>query len=347
MKIAASTPVVDKLTTDSAQFTKGKGGKKGSPKGQRQWGDEQWTQWQPTTWLPPPIEPSWQSFSTKGKGQQQTKPKQWCDIHQAYGHSTDWCFDNPHRTGGPPKWASKGSPKQEWQQQEWCDHHQTYGHSTAACRKGKGLNQPSPQPGQPPPPKGGKGKVKGPRERKWKSDNFPADYDQATPAIQAIKTQEWWEVEVDEISSVCLHSPPPDVNLAIFDDDELDEVTTNLIELHFAALIEQHTRKQQYKSSPSASLQADIIRHEQYIQFASSLLDPMYQPVIDRFQLLLINATDANGSTATSAENINSVLLDAEIPSELNFSPRDRDIDAKLPLGEELVSDIAGQASAA
>ncbi len=200
---------------------------------------------------------------------------------------------------------------------------------------------------------------------------------------------------MEEISSVCLHSPPLDVNLAIFNDDELDEDTANLIELHFAALIEQHNRQQQYKSSPSASLQADIIRHKQYIQFAGSLLDPMYQPVLDRFQLLL-NAADANGSTATSTVNFNSVLMDAESPSEFqllphlrvdevagaeydfyhnssttnetnidtnntaqqnstakpmiasfNFSPRDRDIDAIPPLGDRLVSDLAGQASAA
>jgi hypothetical protein len=22
----------------------------------------------------------------------------WCDIRQLYGHSTDWCYENPHRT---------------------------------------------------------------------------------------------------------------------------------------------------------------------------------------------------------------------------------------------------------
>ena len=80
---------------------------------------------------------------------------------------------------------------------------------------------------------------------------------------------------MEEISSVCFHSPPPDVNLAIVDDDELDDDTADLIELHFAALIEQNTRQQQFRTSPSESLQADIIRHEQYIQFAASLLDPM------------------------------------------------------------------------
>jgi hypothetical protein len=119
MKLAASKPVIDKPTIDSAHFTKGKGGKKGDPKGQRQWADEQWTQWSQTTpWTPPSIYPQWQSFSPKGKGKQPAKPKQWCDIHQAYGHSTDWCFDNPYRTGGPPKWESKGPPKPKWHQSE-------------------------------------------------------------------------------------------------------------------------------------------------------------------------------------------------------------------------------------
>ena len=91
MKIAASQPVVAvaaKPNNDTAHFTKGKGGNTGSPKGQRQWVDEQWTQWQPT-WSPPTVNPQWQPSSPKGKGKQQTKPKQWCDIHQAYGHSTD------------------------------------------------------------------------------------------------------------------------------------------------------------------------------------------------------------------------------------------------------------------
>jgi hypothetical protein len=75
---------------------------------------------------------------------------------------------------------------------------------------------------------------------------------------------------VEEISSVCFHSPPLDINLETFADNELDEDTANLIELHFAALIEQHARQQQFRLNPSAALQADIIRHEQYIQFAGS-----------------------------------------------------------------------------
>jgi hypothetical protein len=115
-----------------------------------------------------------------------------------------------------------------------------YGHSTAACRKSKGIQQPPQQKGAPPPTSGGKGKAKG-ASRMWKSQNFPTDYDQATPAIQAEKKSKLapYDTEV-EISSVCLHSAPTDINLATFDDDELDEDSANLIELHFAALIAQH-----------------------------------------------------------------------------------------------------------
>jgi hypothetical protein len=179
---------------------KGKGNKDGAKgKGQgkgRQWREPEWTPlWSPTArstqdalnsnnnteWLQPwsPPEPvanspqnAWTS-NDKGKGNGKSNGSQapldaqtlWCDIHQQYGHSTDWCFNNPHRTGGPPK-------------REWCDNHQKYGHSTAECRKGSG----------PPSPTQGKGKGnKGSRgERNWKSQNFPAGYksDQVTPALR-------------------------------------------------------------------------------------------------------------------------------------------------------------------
>ena len=126
---------------------------------------------------------------------------------------------------------------------------------------------------------------------------------------------------MEDINSVCLDSHPPEVNLATFDEDELDEDTANLIELHFAALIEQHTRQQQFNSSPSASLQADILRHAQYIQFAGSLLDPMYQPVIDRFTLLL-NAGDVNGSTTATLNSIcMRAIMSATSPSGFQILP--------------------------
>ncbi len=153
MKIAAPTPSKAKPPADQAQFSKGKDGKKGGSKGQRQWvdrptGQNDWTNWQPQqSWTPTPTGTTWQPLPQKGKGKQPFKTKLWCDIHQAYGHSTDWCFDNPHRSSGPPK--------QEWNPhksggpttQEWCDNHQTYGHPTEACRKGNGQAPPPQQQG--------------------------------------------------------------------------------------------------------------------------------------------------------------------------------------------------------
>ncbi len=91
-----------------------------------------WQQPQGNAWRPP-----------NGKGKPSNKTKLWCDIHQAYGHSADWCFSNPNRTGGPL------TP-------EWCDHHQSFEHSTAACRKGNGPpSSPQPPPGPTPSAAGG------------------------------------------------------------------------------------------------------------------------------------------------------------------------------------------------
>jgi hypothetical protein len=98
--------------------------------GCRSLGQNEWTNWQPQqSWTPTPSDTTWQPLPQKGKGKQPLKSKLLCDIHQAYGHSTDWCFENPYKSSGPPK--------QEWNPyksggpatQEWCNHHQTYGHS--------------------------------------------------------------------------------------------------------------------------------------------------------------------------------------------------------------------------
>jgi hypothetical protein len=203
--------------------------------------------------------------STKGKGSPIPKKQLWCDYHQAYGHSTDWCFSNPNRTGGPPK-------------QDWCNHHQSYGHSTEACRKGNGAPiKDDPSRAQ---QKGGKGKSKG-NFRAWKSDNFPASYDQATPAISESKIIQWWDNE-EELSSVCVHSASTDVNLTVIDDsssfsEDLDEASADLLDLHFLSIIHQHERMQQFLLHPDVALQEEITTHEAYIVFANSLLDPEQQ----------------------------------------------------------------------
>jgi hypothetical protein len=248
MKIAAPTPSKAKPPTDQAQCSKGKDGKKGGPKGQRQWvgrttGQNEWTNWQlQQSWTPMPTGTTWQPLPQKGKGKQPFKTKLWCDIHQAYGHFTDWCFENPHRSGGPPKQEWNPYKSDNPATQEWCDNHQTYGHSTEACRKGNGQAPPPQQQGHPSHTnaKGGKGKTKG-SSRSWKSDNFPADYDQATPALQTTKSQVWWETDA-ELSSVCMHSESINLKLSIFDDDEqhddeLDEDTATLLDLHFVSII--------------------------------------------------------------------------------------------------------------
>jgi hypothetical protein len=235
-------------------------------------------------------------YKGKGKGKQHPKPQLWCEIHQAYGHSTDWCFDNPNRSGGPPKpeWPPK---------QEWCDHHQRYGHSTDACRKGKG------KPSMPPPTekgsKGAKGKTKS-SNREWKSDNFPADYDQATPVLPTEQPPhvQWWNTD-EEISSVCLEEPRficpiqlTDITLAAFENEDLDEATASLLDLHFLAIIQQHDRHQAFQLNPSPNLQQEIVRHAQYIQFAYSLLDPTHQEIVARFLLIVVPPQHTTGQLA-------------------------------------------------
>ncbi len=86
---------------DKALALKGKGGKgnpkgKEIPKGRHHWHapGQQWaTEWTQSEWPQP----------SKGKGRGKGKGNTlWCDIHQRYGHSTDWCYENPNRTGGKP-----------------------------------------------------------------------------------------------------------------------------------------------------------------------------------------------------------------------------------------------------
>ena len=140
---------------ETAMFTKGKGGK-GSPKGKGSSKGNRWTE--------PPWESNWGQAATgeeqnyrqwnpsprskgKGKGKHNAdsgkafNPQSlWCDIHQRYGHSTDWCFENPNRTGGPPP-SNNGL---------WCETCNRSGHSADTCfaatiriaPKGKGKTQP-------------------------------------------------------------------------------------------------------------------------------------------------------------------------------------------------------------
>ena len=333
MTVAATPPPSTPPTVPIAQFNKGKkgkNGKKGGPRGQRIWNDgNQWPQqpawsspptdnswaqplpkgkgWSMDKWQLPPSWPSsgnasqWSSHSPKGKGSPTQKQQLWCDFHQAYGHSTDWCFSNPNRTGGPPK-------------QEWCHHHQSYGHSTEACRKGNGhLLQGDPSQAQ---PKGGKGKSQG-NSRAWKSDNFPASYDQVTPALSETKSLEWWDND-NELSSVCMHDTLTDAHLAILDNDELDEASADLLDLHFLSIIQQHERKQLFLLNPNVALQNEIITHEGYIAFAHSLLVPTQQQITTRFQNLVTYGEHPTNLNAQVMNETGLVNLDVVILQQVN-----------------------------
>jgi hypothetical protein len=196
----------DSNSKETALYVKGNGGKgyskgKGTPKGNQRWRspDQNWeSNW--NDWEQPAANAA--HHHDKGKWTQQSKGKGrrkditstdsakqfdpqtlWCEIHQKSGHSTDWCFDNPNRTGGPPP-HSDGL---------WCDTCNRSGHTSSSCfastiripNKGKGKRQ-----------KEGKGNY---GDRNWKSQNFPAGYnsDQATPALHdessSSATQGWWE----------------------------------------------------------------------------------------------------------------------------------------------------------
>ncbi len=96
------------------------------------------------------------------------------------------------------------------------------------------------------------------------------------------------------------------LKLSIFDDDELDEETATLLDLHFVSIIQQSERQQQFLLNPTTSLQQEIITHAQYIQFAGSLMDPIHQQVIDRFQHL-VNHTERHSTNAIALNETNGI----------------------------------------
>ncbi len=106
----------------------------------------------------------------------------WCDIHQRFGHSTDWCFDNPNRTGGPSTYNDG----------LWCGTCNRPGHTSTSCFATT-IRLPSTGKGKRQSDKGNYG------DRRWKSDNFPANYnsDQATPALHdessSSAAKGWWD----------------------------------------------------------------------------------------------------------------------------------------------------------
>jgi hypothetical protein len=311
-------------STEQALFFKGKGRKgsskgKGHPKGR--WSDPQWdSTW--SDWSPPantsvPQYGTWTPPSKgKGKGKDQGKVESdkgfdpqalWCDIHQRHGHSTDWCFDNPHRTGGP-------APNTEG---PWCTTCNRSGHTADSCyatsiripRKGKGKT------------KGGKGNY---GNRAWKSQNFPAAYnsDQATPVLHDASsfssTKDWWaeqelgsaivdnndhanaltpildtyvapnepNASIDAIANpVPLHASLLDdyVERNAYDDDD-GEYIADYIDLVLFAIVSNVERAKQFQLNPTTLLLLEIRRHSLSIVRAENCLNIHIQRHIQKFK---------------------------------------------------------------
>ncbi len=307
-------------STESALVAKGKGGKgvkkgKGHSTGNDRWSSTGWdSSW--NNYNPPSNDSSYHSqwnSPSKGKGQGKGKGKvdhnqgsdqtHWCDIHQRYGHSTDWCFDNPSRSGGP-------APRNDGL---WCETCNRSGHTSNNCYastvrpltdKGKGKRQ---------------GNTSHYGNRQWKSQNFPANYnsDQAVPALHdessSSSTQVWWEdhelgsaIMDNEPSSVPLH---PDLLLDYIENnsynDDDDEYVSEYIDLIIFAIITNITRYKHYVLNPTAALLAEIQKHSTYISRAESCLNIHIQRIIRNFKMT-IQYDELMSGTSTTVE-INTV----------------------------------------
>jgi hypothetical protein len=157
-----------------------------------------------------------------------------------------------------------------------------------------------------------------------------------------MKTPEWWETE-EELSSVCMHDPPTDANLAIFDEDELDEAAADQLDLHFVSIIQQHERKQLFLLHPTFTLQDEIDTHEGYIAFASSLICPVQQHIIARFQNLVTygeRPTDPNTPAMEhSAEN----ATELNAPAMHEYDLVDLDVAVLRQVNEPSSTDLNAQ----
>ena len=264
------------LSSDTALWTTGKGSKgKDKSKGKHQWTahtpswNNEWTQW---------AQPS----KGKGRGKGSGSPEQfWCEICSRSGHSTDWCYDNPKRTGGKPLSY----------EELWCATCNRSGHTSNSCYatsvritpKGKGKS------------KGGKGKQ---GDRNWKSQNFPAGYqsDQATPALHdetpSTETLAWWQD--CELGSAIIEgntNPVPlqpglledYVEFNTFDDDD-DEYVTDYIDLVLFAIITNIERQNAYQRNPSNALLQEIIAHSDSITRAENCLNVHIRRIIRNFK---------------------------------------------------------------
>ena len=140
-----------------------------------------------------------------------------------------------------------------------------------------------------------------------------------------------------------MHDLPTDANLAIFDEDELDEASAHLLDLHFVSIIQQHERKQPFLLHPNVALQDEINTHEGYIAFASSLICPVQQHIIARFQNLVTygeRPTDPNTPAMEhSAEN----ATELNAPAMHEYDLVDLDVAVLRQVNEPSSTDLNAQ----
>jgi hypothetical protein len=290
------------------------------------------------------------------------------------GHSTDWCFDNPYRTGGPPIPTSR-----TW----WCDSRNSYGHTSDTCW----AKNPSPNSkgkGKPSTPKG-KGNKGQQGDRKWKSPNFPAAYstEQATPALHDESpskhtTDEWWEGK--DIGSSCFESNNESDQAANLDNEYDDAEIAEEIDFHFLAIIQNQERQNAYLLAPTAEKLFEFNEHEGSIVLAASFLNVHSQRIVRTFreQIGYLGCMDAflanrnpnqagilqglhSHETKPAIEHNSELEIDAQFPSDIPMNRldglpvpadassclglRDREVNANPLLVGGLVLDLAGQAS--
>jgi hypothetical protein len=246
-----------------------------------------------------------------------------------------------------------------------------YANSPSPTTKGKGRSPRSKG-------KGGKGAL---GDRKWKSPNFPAEYssEQATPALHDESpskdtTQEWWDGK--ELGSSCFEQDNNNDQTnnmeAEYDEAEIAEE----IDFHFLAIIQNIERQKAYLLAPTAEKLHTFNEHEEFIVLAASQLNVHSQRIVRTFREQLgyegcmdtflannrsIEANRAHPETKPATDTNLQFEHHSHLASDLDtninegntastnasscFSPRDREVSINLLLEDELVLDLAGQAS--
>ena len=360
---ANATNAKDKSDTETKEnaflLVKGKGGKgkgKGKPNGGSRWYAQDWQQWGSSNKADNPHSNPW-TRPLKGKGRGKAKgfdaQNLWCDIHQKYGHSTDWCFENPNRTNGAPP-PSAGL---------WCETCNRTGHTANDCYATSIKISPK-----------GKGKKGNSGDRNWKSQNFPASYssEQATPALHEESSstkQVWWQdhelgsVLLDgqqqqhtnindnedqqhntdnamddehaEANAITQHASIPD-SLSEGTDDEISAY----IDLVILAIVTNINRQQRYSQNPSDGLLKEIQEHSAYITSAEECTNIHIRRIIREFKTL-INYEET--LTTERRASITTIKTDHESRIEIEDSGTaeiETECEAELQPGYELETEL-------